>query len=164
MKRDYICVSVFYVLFVALFSIGTACSNQSSSSNVNNKTSSSYGSESYSAQSYNSSSNNSNQYDDSSTKWKEFAGTTYRASHFTSEGYQYYAFSYDRTGKGKYIIWWNYLGTNVVEDKIEFSIYKVESDANCLYLYSYELNTPVKISIQGNSLYTMNGDRYEIWR
>jgi len=48
--------------------------------------------------------------------------------------------------------------------KMEFSIYKVESDANYLYLYSYELNTPVKISIQGNSLYTMNGDRYEIWR
>ncbi len=128
------------------------------------KTSSSYGSGSYSDQSDNSNSNKSNHYDDSSTKWKEFAGTTYRASHFTSEGYQYYAFSYDRTGKGKYIIWWNYLGTNVVEDKIEFSIYKVESDANCLYLYSYELNTPVKISIQGNSLYTMNGDRYEIWR
>lgn len=81
------------------------------------KTSSSYGSESYSAQSYNSSSNNSNQNDDSSTKWKEFAGTTYRASQFTSEGYQYYAFSYNRSGKGKYFIYFNYPGTNVVEDK-----------------------------------------------
>mgnify|MGYP003418022975 CR=1 FL=1 len=36
MKRDYICVSVFYVLFVALFSIGTACSNQSNSSSSSN--------------------------------------------------------------------------------------------------------------------------------
>ena len=32
MKRDYICVFVFYVLFVALFSIGTACTNSTSSS------------------------------------------------------------------------------------------------------------------------------------
>lgn len=124
----------------------------------NNMTSPSYGSKSYDTQSY-----NSKQYDDSSTKWKEFAGTTYRASQFTSEGYQYYAFSYDRTGKGKYIIWWNYLGTNVVEDQMEFSIYKVESEGNYLYLYSYELNTPVKIQIQGSSLYSMTGDRYEIW-
>lgn len=97
-------------------------------------------------------------------KWKDFSGTTYRASHFTSEGYQYYAFSYNSAGKGKYIIWWNYPGTNVVEEQMEFSIYKVESNANYLYLYSYELNSPVKIKIQGNSLYTMNGDRYEIWR
>lgn len=50
------------------------------------------------------------------------------------------------------------------DDKMEFSIYKVESNANYLYLYSYELNSPVKIKIQGSSLYTMNGDRYEIWR
>ena len=128
------------------------------------KSESSYSTQSYSTPSNKSCGSNSNQYDDSSTKWNEFAGTTYRASQFTSEGYQYYAFSYDSTGKGKYIIWWNYPGTNVVEDKMEFSIYKVESDANYLYLYSYELNTPVKISIQGNSLYTMNGDRYEIWR
>lgn len=97
-------------------------------------------------------------------KWKDFSGTTYRASQFTSKGYQYYAFSYNNLGKGKYIIWWNYPGTNVVEEKMEFSIYKVESNANYLYLYSYELNSPVKIKIQGNSLYTMNGDRYEIWR
>ena len=125
---------------------------------------SSYSTQSYSTLSNKSSGSNSNQYDDSSTKWKEFAETTYRASQFTSEGYQYYAFSYDRTGKGKYIIWWNYLGTDVVEDKMEFSIYKVESEGNYLYLYSYELNSPVKIEIQGSSLYTMNGDRYEIWR
>ena len=96
-------------------------------------------------------------------KWKDFSGTTYRASQYTSKGYQYYAFSYNNLGKGKYIIWWNYPGTNVVEDKMEFYIYKVESNANYLYLYSYELNSPVKIKIQGNSLYTMNGDRYEIW-
>ena len=164
MKRDYICVSVFYVLFVALFSIGTACSNQSSSSNVNNKTSSSYGSGSYSAQSDNSNSNKSNHYDDSSTKWEEFAGTTYRASQWVSDRMQYYAFSYNRSGKGKYFIYCNYPSTNVVEDQMEFSIYKVESEGNYLYLYSYELNSPVKIKIQGSSLYTMNGDRYEIWR
>ena len=97
-------------------------------------------------------------------KWKEFSGTTYRASQFTSKGYQYYAFSYDRTGKGKYIIWWNYRGTDVVEDKMEFSIYKVESDANYLYLYTNKLNTPVKIKIEGRSLYTMDGERYEIWQ
>ncbi len=124
-----------------------------------NKAPSSSSSESYSSSSY-----NSNQYDDSSSKWKEFAGTTYKASQFTSEGYQYYAFSYDRTGKGKYIIWWNYLGTDVVEDKMEFSIYKVESEGNYLYLYTYELNDPVKIQFQGSSLYTNTGDRYEIWR
>lgn len=128
-----------------------------------NKKSSSSDSQSYSTLSSNSTSNTSNRYDDSSTKWKEFAGTTYRASQFTSEGYQYYAFSYDRTGKGKYIIWWNYLGTNVVEDQMEFSIYKVESEGNYLYLYGYELNTPVKIQIKGSSLYSMTGDRYEIW-
>jgi len=97
-------------------------------------------------------------------KWKDFSGTTYRASHFTSEGYQYYAFSYNSAGKGKYIIWWDYTGTNVVEEKMEFSIYKVESDANYLYLYTNELNTPVKIKIEGSSLYTNDGnERYEIW-
>lgn len=97
-------------------------------------------------------------------KWKDFSGTTYRASHFTSEGYQYYAFSYNSAGKGKYIIWWNYPGTNVVEEQMEFSIYKVESDANYLYLYTNELNTPVKIKIEGRSLYTSNGEeRYEVW-
>lgn len=97
-------------------------------------------------------------------KWKDFSGTTYRASQFTSKGYQYYAFSYNNLGKGKYIIWWNYPGTNVVEEKMEFSIYKVESDANYLYLYTNELNTPVKIKIEGRSLYTSNGEeRYEVW-
>ena len=128
-----------------------------------NKKSPSSDSQSYSTLSNNSTSNTSNQYDDSSTKWKEFAGTTYRASQFTSNRYQYYAFSYDRTGNGKYIIWWNYPRTNVVEDQMDFSIYKVESEGNYLYLYSYELNNPVKIQIQGSSLYTMTGDRYEIW-
>lgn len=98
-------------------------------------------------------------------KWKEFSGTTYRASQFISGvGYQYYAFSYNSTGKGKYIIWWDYPGTNVVEDKMEYSIYKVESDADYLYLYTNELDTPVKIKIEGSSLYTNNGEeRYEIW-
>ena len=97
-------------------------------------------------------------------KWKDFSGTTYRASQFTSKGYQYYAFSYNNLGKGKYIIWWDYPGTNVVEEKMEFSIYKVESDANYLYLYTNELNTPVKIKIVGRSLYTSNGEeRYEVW-
>ena len=129
-----------------------------------NKTSSSYGSESYSAQSYNSSSNNSNHYDNSSNKWEEFAGKTYRASQWVSDRTQYYAFSYNRSGKGKYFIYCNYPGTNVVEDQMEFSIYNVESEGNYLYLYSHELNSPVKIEIQGSSLYTMNGDRYEIWR
>lgn len=97
-------------------------------------------------------------------KWKDFSGTTYRASQFTNKGYQYYAFSYNSLGKGRYIIWWNYPGTNVVEEKMEFSIYKVESDANYLYLYTNELNTPVKIKIEGRSLYTSNGEeRYEVW-
>ena len=124
----------------------------------NNKSSSSYGSESYGTQSY-----NSNHYDDSSTKWKEFAGTTYRATQWVYDRRQYYAFSYNSSGKGKYFIYSNYPGTNVVEDKMEFSIYKVESEGNYLYLYSYELNDPVKIQIQGSSLYSMTGDRYEIW-
>ena len=124
-----------------------------------NKASSSSSSKSYSSSSY-----NSNQYDDSSDKWEEFAGTTYRASQWVSDRMQYYAFSYSRSGKGKYFIFNNYPGTNVVENEMEFSIYKVESDANILYLYTNELSTPVKIKIQGSSLYTMNGDRYEIWR
>ena len=64
------------------------------------KTSSSYGSESYSAQSDNSSSNKSNHYDDSSTKWEEFAGTTYRVSQWVSDRMQYYAFSYTAQEKG----------------------------------------------------------------
>lgn len=102
-------------------------------------------------------------YNDSRSKWKEFSGTTYRASQWVSDRIQYYAFGYNRSGKGKYFIYCNYPGTNVVEDKMEFSIYKVESEGNYLYLYSYELNSPVKIKIQGSSLYTMNGDRYEIW-
>ena len=97
-------------------------------------------------------------------RWKDFSGTTYRASQFTNKGYQYYAFSYNSLGKGKYFIWWNYPGTNVVEEQMEFSIYKVESDANYLYLYTNELNTPVKIKIEGRSLYTSNGEeRYEVW-
>ena len=104
------------------------------------------------------------QQDNSSTKWEEFAGKTYRASQWVSDRMQYYAFSYNRSGKGKYFIYCNYPGTNVVEDQMEFSIYNVESEGNYLYLYSYELNSPVKIEIQGSSLYTMNGDRYEIWR
>ena len=104
------------------------------------------------------------QQDNSSTKWEEFAGKTYRASQWVSDRMQYYAFSYNRSGKGKYFIYCNYPGTNVVEDQMEFSIYNVESEGNYLYLYSHELNSPVKIEIQGNSLYTMNGDRYEIWR
>lgn len=100
----------------------------------------------------------------SEKKWEEFAGKTYRASQWVSDRMQYYAFSYNRSGKGKYFIYCNYPGTNVVEDQIEFSIYNVESEGNYLYLYSYELNSPVKIEIQGSSLYTMNGDRYEIWK
>lgn len=167
-KRDWIRLTIFGALFISLNATIVSCSNTSNTSEQTstyengNNTSSSYGSET--VQSYNSTSNKSNQYDDSSTKWKEFAGTTYKASQFTSEGYQYYAFSYDRTGKGKYIIWWNYRGTNVVEDKMEFSIYKVESDANYLYLYSNKLNSPVKIKIEGSSLYTNDGERYEIWQ
>lgn len=39
------------------------------------------------------------------TKWEEFAGTTYKASQFTSEGYQYYAFSYDRKWSTLYTKW-----------------------------------------------------------
>lgn len=129
-----------------------------------NQKSSSSSSPSYSNSSYDSSSDNSYRYDDSSTKWKEFAGTSYRASQFVSNSMQYYAFSYSCSGKGKYIIFNNYPGTNVVENEMDFSIYKVESDANILYLYTNELSTPVKIKIQGSSLYTLNGDRYEIWR
>ena len=155
MKTKEIIIAVVYVVFTTALCV--ACNLASKNSSSSSQSSSSDLQDQYNA-------DISNQYDDSSTKWKEFAGTTYRASQFTSEGYQYYAFSYDRTGKGKYIIWWNYLGTDVVEDQMEFSIYKVESEGNYLYLYTYELNDPVKIQFQGSSLYSNTGDRYEIWR
>lgn len=109
------------------------------------------------------------QQDNSGTKWKEFAGTTYRASQWVSDGIdaveQNYAFSYNRSGTGKYIIFGTYPGTHVVTDQMEFDIYKVESDANCIYLYCSRLNTPVKIKIKGSSLYTYDGaERYEKWQ
>lgn len=152
------------LLEIAILAVIYCFNRQGNTMQSQTNTSSSYGSGSYSDQSDNSNSNKSNHYDDSSTKWEEFAGTTYRASQCVSDRMQYYAFSYNRSGKGKYFIYCNYPGTNVVEDQMEFSIYKVESEGNYLYLYSYELNSPVKIKIQGNSLYTINGDRYEIWR
>ena len=113
-----------------------------------------------------SSSDNYQQIDNSSTKWKDFAGTTYIASQWISNGVeaieQNYGFSYNRAGEGKYIIWGTMPGTHFVTDKMEFNIYKVESNADCLYLYCSGLHSsPVRIRIKGHSLYTSDGsERY----
>lgn len=106
------------------------------------------------------------QQDNSSTKWKEFAGTMYRATQFySSDVCNNYAFSYSRSGTGKYILFGTIPGTHVVTDQMEFNIYKVTSDANSIYLHCSELNTPVKIRIKGHSLYTNDGEeRYEEWQ
>ena len=130
--------------------------------------SSSHNTSSSNSSQYSTNSNNSNyskHTDDSSTKWKEFAGTTYKASEFLNNDVeQHYAFSYSRSGSGTYIIFGTIPGTHAVTDQMEFNIYKVESDANCLYLYCSELSTPVKIKIKGHSLYTYDGkERYSEW-
>ena len=136
---------------------------------TNDSSSNNYSYQSYSTTSNSSNSNYSNQYDVSSTKWKEFAGTRYRASQWVSNGVdavvQNYAFIFDNTGKGKYIIFGTYPGSHVVTDQMNFNIYSVESDADYLYLYCSELNTPVKVLVKGHSLYTKNGaERYEVWQ
>lgn len=104
--------------------------------------------------------------DDSSTKWKKFAGTTYKATQFLSNNViQNYAFGYNSSGTGTYIIFETMPGTNVVTDQLEFSIYKVTSDADCIYLHCSEINSPVRIRIKGYSLYTNDGsERYEEWQ
>lgn len=137
-------------------------------SQESNSHASSANSSTYNSSSYNSRSKESSPRDDSSTKWKEFAGTTYRASQWISNGVdaieQNYAFSFSRSGSGKYIIYGTMPGTHVVTDQMEFNIYKVESDANCLYLYCSELSSPVKIKIKGHSLYTNDGkERFSEW-
>ena len=88
------------LLEIAILAVIYCFNRQGNTMQSQTKTSSSYGSESYSAQSDNSSSNKSNHYDDSSTKWEEFAGTTYRVSQWVSDRMQYYAFSYTAQEKG----------------------------------------------------------------
>lgn len=103
--------------------------------------------------------------DKSSTQWKRFAGDSYRASVLVNNIWQNYAFNFNNSGRGKYIMFGTLPGSNVVTDQMEFEISKVSSDANYLYLHCYELNSPIKIKIRGNSLYTANGsERYEKWQ
>lgn len=103
--------------------------------------------------------------DKSSTQWKRFAGNSYRASKLVNNIWQNYAFNFNNSGRGKYIIFETLPGSNVVTDQMEFEISRVSSDANYLYLHCYELNSPVKIKIKGNSLYTYDGsERYEKWQ
>jgi uncharacterized protein YxeA len=106
------------------------------------------------------------QQDNSSTKWKDFAGTTYKATQYAGNSVENnYSFSYSSSGTGKFILFGTELGTHVVTDQMEFNIYKVSSDAECIYLYCSEMDTPIKIRIKGHSLYTYDGtERYEEWR
>ena len=98
-------------------------------------------------------------------KWKEFAGRKYKATTLVANFPQHYAFSYDNSGHGKYIVFSTYPGTDVVEDMlIEADIYRVTSDGDYLYLYIDGLRSPAKVKISGNSLYTAQGEeRYYIW-
>jgi hypothetical protein len=103
--------------------------------------------------------------DYSADKWKDFAGTTYRASELLGDMWYNYAFSYNSNGKGKYIIFTTIPGTNVVEDQLNFTVYKVTSDDNYIYLHCDDLDSTAKIKIKGSSLYTANGaERYEVWQ
>jgi hypothetical protein len=79
--------------------------------------------------------------------------------------WQNYAFSYNTNGKGKYIIFTTIAGTNLVEDQLNFTVYKVTSDDNYIYLHCDDLDSTAKIKIKGSSLYTANGaERYEMWQ
>ena len=107
----------------------------------------------------------SQQQNDYSTKWKNFAGDTYRASELIHDVWQNYAFQFDSSGRGKYFMFGTLPNSNVVTDQMEFEIYKVTSDAKNLYLYCVELSSPIKITLKGYSLYTTNGkEKYEKWR
>lgn len=101
-----------------------------------------------------------------STQWKDFAGTSYRATQFySSDVCNNFAFSYSSSGRGTYVLFGTIPGTHVVTDQMEFNIYKVTSDRDHIYLHCSELNTPVKILIKGHSLYTNDGsERYERWQ
>ena len=98
-------------------------------------------------------------------KWKKFAGSKYKATTLVANFPQHYAFSYDESGHGKYIVFTTYPGTDVVEKMImEADIYSVTSDGDYLYLYIDGLRSPARVEINGNSLYTMGGgERYYIW-
>lgn len=97
-------------------------------------------------------------------KWKKFAGSKYEATALVANFLQHFAFSYDESGHGKYIIFTTYPGTDVVEKMImEADIYSVTSDGDYLYLYIEGLRSPARVEINGNSLYTMDGERYYIW-
>lgn len=101
----------------------------------------------------------------SSTKWKRFAGESYIASELINNIWQNYAFSFNNSGHGKYIMFGTLPNSHVVTDQMEFEISEVSSDANYLYLHCYELNSPIKIKIRGYSLYTNDGGlRYEKWQ
>ena len=103
--------------------------------------------------------------DNYSTQWKRFAGNSYRASKLVNNMWQNYAFIFNNSGHGKYIIFETLPGSNVVTDQMEFEISRVSSDANYLYLHCDGLNSSAKIKIMGNSLYTYDGsERYEKWQ
>lgn len=102
--------------------------------------------------------------DYSADRWKDFAGVTYRASQMVSNMWQNYAFSYNSTGRGQYIIYTTIPGTNVVEDQMDFSVYEVTSDDDYIYLHCEGFSSTVKIRIKGSSLYTADGaEKYERW-
>ena len=104
------------------------------------------------------------QQDNSSTKWKDYAGNSYRASELVNNIWQNYAFNFNTSGRGKYIVFGTLPNSNVVTDQMEFEVYKVTSDANNIYLHCSELSSTIKIKIRGNSLYTANrAERYEKW-
>lgn len=97
-------------------------------------------------------------------KWKKFAGSKYKATTLVANFPEHFAFSYDESGHGKYIVFTTYPGTDVVEKMImEADIYSVTSDGDYLYLYIDGLRSPAKVEISGNSLYTVQGERYYIW-
>lgn len=107
----------------------------------------------------------SQQQNDYSTKWKNFAGDTYRASELIHDIWQNYAFQFDSSGRGKYIMFGTLPNSNVVTDQMELEIYKVTSDAKNLYLYCFGSSSPIKITLKGYSLYTANGKlKYEKYR
>jgi hypothetical protein len=103
--------------------------------------------------------------DYSADNWKKYTGTTYRASQMVSNMWQNYAFSYSSNGTGRYFIFTTIPGTNVVEDQMDFTIYKVTSDDSYIYLHCNGLNSTVKIKIKGHSLYLADGsEKYEVWQ
>lgn len=140
-----------YLIIAAFAAIVLSSCGRNSTTSSNNNQSSSY--------------TNYQEEDKFSTQWRKFAGVSYRASELVNNIWQNYAFNFNNSGHGKYIMFGTLPNSNVVTDQMEFEISEVSSDANYLYLHCYELNSPIKIKIRGNSLYTANGsERYEKWQ